>query len=201
MKLGGIILCGGKSSRMGRDKATLPFGNEVLLQRVVRIMMDVVSVRTLVIVAALDQVLPELPVGLTIVRDQRPERGPLEGLAAGLSAIASDVDAVYATSCDVPLLQPGFIRAVFDQLGDCEIAVPSDGQFFHPLAAVYRPRVLSVVKSLLAGDRLRPAFLFEEVLTAKIPVQKLREADPDLLSLINLNYPDDYEKAKTAAGV
>jgi molybdopterin-guanine dinucleotide biosynthesis protein A len=200
MKKGVIILCGGKSSRMGMDKATLPFGNEVMLQRVVRTMLDVVSPAEIVIVAASEQVLPELPAGVSIVHDQRPGRGPLEGLAAGLSVIPSCVDAVYVTSCDVPLLLPGFVLAIFDQLENCDIAVPADGQFFHPLAAVYRPTVLPVVRALLAADRLRPAYLFEEVTTAKIPLQSLRQADPNLQSLINLNRPEDYEAALVAAG-
>ena len=61
MRKGAIILCGGKSSRMGRDKATLPFGPELMLQRVVRLIGEVVSLENVVVVAAPNQLLPELP--------------------------------------------------------------------------------------------------------------------------------------------
>jgi molybdopterin-guanine dinucleotide biosynthesis protein A len=107
---------------------------------------------------------------------------------------------VYATSCDVPLLVPGFVAKMFELLGDFEIAVPRDGQFHHPLAAVYRPRVLAAVQRLLDENRLRPRFLFDEVGTAEIEVDRLRSVDPALSTLINLNHPDDYAAALLAAG-
>ncbi|MEQ1829124.1 MAG: molybdenum cofactor guanylyltransferase [Pirellula sp.] len=200
MKKGAIVLCGGKSSRMGRDKATLPFGPELMLQRVVRILSQVVDPGAVVIVAAPNQTLPDLPANAMVTRDERPGRGPLEGLAAGLRLIKSDVDAIYATSCDVPLIQPAFVSRMFERLDDSEIAVPFDGKFHHPLAAVYRPRVLSVVLRLLESDRLRPRFLFDEVQTVEIPVEELRAVDPNLATLMNLNQQEDYLAALAIAG-
>ena len=200
MKRGAIILCGGKSSRMGRDKATLPFGPEQMLQRVVRLLGEVVDLSTIVVVAAPAQSLPELPAGVSVAHDSRQERGPLEGLAAGLRSLAGRVDAVYATSCDVPLLVPGFVGRMFDLLGEHDIAVPRDGQHHHPLAAVYRPTVLAHVQKLLDADRLRPRFLFDEVHTREVPVDELRTVDPQLSTLENLNHPADYLSALAAAG-
>src|SRR5436309_2393107 len=84
---GGIILAGGKSSRMGLPKATLPFGPELMLQRVVRLLSAVVN--PIVVVAAPGQELPALPSDVLVTRDEREARGPLEGLFAGLSALAS----------------------------------------------------------------------------------------------------------------
>jgi molybdopterin-guanine dinucleotide biosynthesis protein A len=186
---------------MGRDKASLPFGDETMLQRVVRLLSTVVPVGRIVVVGAQDQVLPALPPEVTVARDHHSARGPLEGLAAGLRAMPRDVDAVYATSCDVPLLQPAFVEYLFGQLGDHNIAVPIDGEFHHPLAAVYRPSVLKTVEELLATDRLRPRFLFDEVATREIPVDLLRAVDPDLRTLANLNHLEEYEQARKAAGV
>ena len=68
MQHGAIILCGGKSSRMGRDKASLPFGPELMLQRVVRLLGEVVDPRKIVVVAAPGQSLPELPAGVTVAQ-------------------------------------------------------------------------------------------------------------------------------------
>src|SRR6188768_1820044 len=98
MRKGALILCGGKSSRMGRDKATLPFGPELMLQRVVRLLGEVVELGRIVLVAAPGQELPELPVGVTVAHDLRQERGPLEGLAAGFRSLAGRADAAYVTS-------------------------------------------------------------------------------------------------------
>lgn len=193
---------------MGRDKATLPFGPEVMLQRVVRLIGEAVPLENVIVVAAANQALPELPVGVQIVRDEREYRGPLAGLATGLRAVADragstelvEIDAVYATACDVPLLVPAFVDRMFTLLGDFDIAVPFDGQHHHPLAAVYRPLVLPHIQKLLDADRLRPRFLFDEVRTREIPVDDLRAVDPKLSTLENLNYEQDYLVALTAAG-
>lgn len=121
---GAIILCGGKSTRMGRDKAMLPFGpNEVMLQRVVRIVSEVVEPSRIVVVAAEGQALPALPEKVQIARDKRPERGPLEGLRAGLAAIGDRADAAYATSCDVPLLAPAFVERLFELMSDSLVVI------------------------------------------------------------------------------
>jgi molybdopterin-guanine dinucleotide biosynthesis protein A len=197
---GAIILCGGKSSRMGRDKATLPFGPEQMLQRVVRLVREVVEPANIVVVAAPDQELPMLPAAVAVARDLHKDRGPLEGLAAGLRQLAGRADAAYATACDVPLLKPAFVARMFELLGDHEIAVPRDGEHHHPLSAVYRVSVLLHVERLLSADRLRPRFLFDEVHTREVPVEYLRSVDPDLSTLKNLNYSVDYEAALSAAG-
>ncbi len=82
---GGIVLCGGKSTRMGTAKALLPFGPETMLQRVVRLLGTVVS--PIVAVAAVDQRCPSCRAGVIVTRDEREGRGPLEGLRAGLKAL------------------------------------------------------------------------------------------------------------------
>lgn len=193
MNVGGVVLCGGKSTRMGSPKALLPFGSETMLQRVVRLLGAVVS--PLVVVAAPAQDLPRLPTSVIVTRDEREGRGPLEGLRAGLKALPETVDAAYVTSCDVPLLVPGFVERMIDLLADHEIAVMEIGGFTHPLSAVYRRRTLPHVEALLAADRLRPAFLFEAVKTRRVQPSEMAVVDPQLLTLRNLNTPEDYEEA------
>jgi molybdopterin-guanine dinucleotide biosynthesis protein A len=191
-RVGGVVLCGGQSSRMGRPKAWLPFGGELMLPRVVRQLSEVVP--ELVVVAAPDQEVPPLPAGVTVVRDPERGRGPLQGLAAGLAALRG-VEAAYASSCDVPFLSPAFVRRMIELLGDHVIAVPDVGGYRHPLAAVYRVTVLSVVERLLSEDRLRPAFLFDQVPTRFVSESELSDADPGLKTLRNLNTPEEYEAA------
>jgi molybdenum cofactor guanylyltransferase len=198
VNVGGIILSGGKSSRMGWPKAELPFGPELMLQRVVRLLGSIVE--PLIVVAAAGQELPPLPPGVRVVRDRREGRGPLEGLDAGLAALQGEAEAAYATGCDVPLLVPAFVEQMLQQLGDYQVAVPVDDGFYHPLAAVYRLQVLGEIRTLLAADRLRPRFLFERVRTRRVPVEVLRAVDPDLLTLANVNTPADYTTAVRRAG-
>jgi len=193
ISVGGIVLCGGQSRRMGRPKAWLPFGNELLLPRVVRLLREVV--KPVVVVAAPDQDVPALPAEVQIVRDEEKGRGPLEGLAAGLHALAGRADAVYASSCDVPFLRPAFIRRMIELLGDEAIAVPKVGEFHHPLAAVYRLAVLEKVEELLQANRLRPFFLFEAVPTRVVEPNELADVDPEFQTLRNLNTPEEYEAA------
>jgi molybdopterin-guanine dinucleotide biosynthesis protein A len=196
---GGIVLCGGRSTRMGVAKATLPFGPETMLQRVVRLLGSTVS--PIVAVAAREQVLPALPHDVIVARDEREAKGPLEGLRAGLTALPVTVDAAYATSCDVPLLEPGFVERMLVLLGDHDIAVMEIDGFTHPLSAVYRRAVLPQVESLLAQDRLRPVFLFDAVRTRRVSPAEMREVDPDLRTLRNLNTREDYEAALQDAGL
>jgi molybdopterin-guanine dinucleotide biosynthesis protein A len=192
MKLGGIVLCGGRSRRMGREKAWLPFGSELSLQRVVRIVQE--SADPVVVVAAPSQQLPELPDEVEILRDSVEGRGPLQGIAAGLAALSGSADAAFVSSCDAPLLTSRFIRRMADLLGDRSIAVPSTDGHFHPLSAVYRVDALPTVEQLLAESRLRPAFLFDELPTRVVADDDLKQADPTLASIRNVNTPEEYER-------
>jgi molybdenum cofactor guanylyltransferase len=189
---GGIVLCGGKSTRMGTPKALLPFGVETMLQRVVRLLGEVVA--PIVAVAAVDQALPELPSDVIITRDEHEGRGPLEGLRAGLKALPPHVEAAYVTSCDVPLLVPAFVRQMLTLADGYDIAVMEIDGFPHPLSAVYRRTTLPQVEELLSANRLRPAFLFDAVKTRRVQPEEMT-ADPDLHTLQNLNTPEEYAKA------
>jgi len=178
---------------MGRPKAWLPFGAEVMLPRVVRLLGEAVD--PVAVVAALGQDVPPLPENIAIVRDEKEGRGPLQGLAAGLNALRGQVDAIYLSSCDAPFLRPAFVRRLIDLLGDAMICVPCVGGYHHPLAAVYRLEVADAVARLLAEHRLRPFFLFSAVPTRVVEAAELADVDPMFESLRNLNTPEEYEAA------
>jgi len=184
---------------MGSSKALLPFGDETMLQRVVRLLGTVAS--PLVVVAAADQVLPDLATSVRVTRDEREGRGPLEGLRAGLEALPNDVEIAYVTSCDVPLLVPAFVERMVDLLGDADIAVVEIDGFPHPLSAVYRRRTLPHVEALLDADRRRPVFLFDKVRTRRVQPEELISVDPQLSTLRNLNTQEDYREALSSAGL
>lgn len=199
MNAGGIVLCGGRSTRMGASKALLAFGTETMLQRVVRLLGTIVS--PIVVVAAPQQLLPALPPGVILARDEQEGRGPLEGLRAGLKALPANVEVAYVTSCDVPLLVPAFVLRMLELLGDCDVAVMETEGFTHPLSAAYRRSTLPHVEGLLARDRLRPAFLFDAVRTRRVRLEEMTAVDPQLLTLRNLNTRQDYLAALSVAGL
>jgi molybdopterin-guanine dinucleotide biosynthesis protein A len=198
VKAGGIVLCGGKSTRMGTSKALLPFGPETMLQRVVRLLSGVVS--PIVVVAAAGQPLPDLSADLIITRDEREGRGPLEGLRAGLEALPAQVEKAYITSCDVPLLVPAFVEQMLELSAGYDVAVMEIDGFAHPLSAIYSRKVLPHVEALLSENRLRPLFLFDLVNTRRVSPGEMT-SDPDLLTLRNLNTPQAYDEALRAANL
>jgi molybdenum cofactor guanylyltransferase len=199
----GIVLAGGRSSRMGSPKAALEWHGSTLLRRVVGIVARGVD-GPVVVVRAPGQPLPVLPDAVEVVEDAREGRGPLQGLAAGLAAVRDRAAAAYVSSTDVPLLHPRFIRRVLAALEpDVDVVLPHVGGFPHPLAAAYRTELVDAVERLIAEDRMRPAFLFEACRVRRLDEATLladpalAALDPGLDSVLNLNERSDYEDARS----
>lgn len=192
-QFGGVILCGGKSLRMGRPKWSLPIGAETFLQRTFRTLSEVVS--PIVIVAAQDQDVTSIPPGAILVRDEIPNSGPLAGIAAGIRELArcSSVEAAYVTSCDAPLVRPGFVREMIAYLGQHDLALPRDAVDYQPLAGVYRVSLADRIDQLLAENQRRTASLVQVCNTLAVGTEQLRKVDPNLDSLRNINTPEEYE--------
>src|SRR4051812_12789930 len=198
----GIVLAGGRSSRMGSPKAALEWHGSTLLRRVCGIVGRAVD-GPIVVVRAPGQALPALPDSIEVVEDAHEGRGPLQGLAAGLAAVRDDAPAAYVSSTDVPLLHPRFVTRVLAALGDdVDVALPEVGGYPQPLAAAYRTSLVDTVERLIAEDRMRPAFLFEACRVRRLDADALlgdpalAALDPDLDSVLNLNEPADYEAAR-----
>ena len=188
-KLGAIVLAGGRSRRMGAPKALLEWHGIPLLTRVTGILQRVAA--PVVVVHSAGQTLPPLPPGVELTVDGRPDRGPLEGIAAGMHAFGGRTEAAFVASTDVPFLHPGFVTGVAAALGCHDAVLPTSGGHNHPLAALYRISLLPAIEELLAANRLRPWFLFESVRTRMLAEDDLRETD----SLRNLNTAEEYGAA------
>jgi len=184
---------------MGLSKARLPFGPETMLQRVVRLLHTVVQPIT--VVTAPLQKLPDLTPKVLFARDEQEGLGPLEGLRAGLAVLQDHAEAAFAVGCDVPLLVPGLVSRLTDLLEHHDVVVTVQGEIHHPLVAVYRTSVLPKIEELLGENRFRPVFLYEHVDTRCVSVDELRDVDPQLQSLTNLNRPEDYLAALAQAGL
>lgn len=191
-----IVLCGGSSERMGRPKALLPFGDEALLVRVLRLASGVCGER--IVVAAEGQDLPELPAGVRVVRDAVSGEGPLAGLAAGLAACSSA--AAFCTPCDTPFLRPEFAAHLLAARGDAEGVRPVLDGRVQPLPAVYATILAERAGELIGAGRRRVLFLGEGRSVLDLPEIDWRRADPRATSFRNCNTPEEYAAALREAG-
>lgn len=188
---GAIILCGGQSRRMGFSKALLSFGKKTMIENAIDILGQIAS--EIVVVASPDQILPDLGSKIKIVRDPIAYQGPLTGMQSGLRRISDQIDSVFITATDSPLLKPELILHLSNQSGDFELVMPFDGKYYYPLTSVYKVKpVLEKVNQLIQEDRHRPFFLMEELHSKTIHVNDLKEFDPNLDSFRNINTPADY---------
>ncbi len=191
-KIGGIVLCGGKSTRMGECKAWLTIGSECALQRVVRIVSG--EVRPVVVAGRPGQELPPLPADVRVVHDAVTDAGPLAGIAAGLAALEGEVDAAFVCSCDHPLLRSGFIRAVAERSAGGRAVVPlCDGRRY-PLTAVYPLSARVIADEQLAHGNRRVTSFAERCDPVLIDADGLRDVDPSFDSLLNVNDPEQYDE-------
>ena len=198
----GIVLAGGRSSRMGTPKAALEWHGSTLLRRTVGILARVADGPVLV-VRAPGQALPGLPAQVGVVDDPREGLGPVQGLAAGLAAAAGLADVAFVCSTDLPFLHPAFVRRVLRAADDgADVGLPVARGYPQPLAAAYRTALAPVAERLVAQQRLRPAFLFEECAVTRLTEADLRRdpvlaaLDPELDSVLNVNEPGEYQAAR-----
>jgi molybdopterin-guanine dinucleotide biosynthesis protein A len=189
-----LVLCGGRSTRMGRDKASLPFGGDTLVTRVVEILRGVVP--DVVLVAREGQAVPD---GVAVVRDPAEGLGPLAAIAAGLASLRTD--RAFVAPCDVPLLVPALVRRLLEEAGTSLACVPRIEGRAMPVCAVYRREVAAVASALVAGGERRAQALLGHVETRYVEGEALRAVDPTLASFLDCDTPEAYEAALEAAGL
>lgn len=191
MSQAAIILAGGFSRRMGRDKASLPWNGKTLVEHVASVVEPLVD--EVVVVLREGQPLPA-PLPFPIARDPAEGHGPLAGLAAGLEAVSSG--RAFLTACDAPFLKPELVAKLLGLEGDAVVPVV-DGRWM-VTTAVYARALLPRARALIAAGRLRPRFLAEEA-GARL-VTDLRDVDPGLSSFRSCNTREEYEAALRDAG-
>ena len=199
----GIVLAGGRSSRMGTPKAALEWHGSTLLRRTAGIASRATD-GPVVVVRAQGQALPTLPAQVEVIDDPREGMGPIQGLAAGLAAIAGRAEIAFVCSTDMPFLHPAFVRRVLRAAAEgADVGLPIARGYPQPLAAAYRTTLAPVAERLVKEGRLRPAFLFDECVVTRLDEAALRAdpilaaLDPDLDSVVNINEPADYEAARS----
>jgi molybdenum cofactor guanylyltransferase len=201
-KAAGVVLAGGRSSRMGSPKAALEWHGSTLLWRTVAIVGRAAD-GPVVVVRAPGQELPALPPDTRVVDDPLEGQGPVQGIAAGLAALAGQAEVAFVSSTDMPFLHPAFVRRVLQAAMDgADVGLPLARGFRQPLAASYRTALAPAAQRLVQQARLKPAFLFEECNVAVLDEAALRAdpvlaaLDPELDSVLNVNEPADYRSAR-----
>jgi molybdopterin-guanine dinucleotide biosynthesis protein A len=196
-----LILAGGKSRRMGRDKTWLELGGAPLIAHVIRRLLPIASE---VVVSAdspgpVEQLERSLSIPLLAVRDQYPDAGPLAGLHAGLSAIRSAW--AFTVAADMPFVNVDLVRRMLDLSTNHDAVVPritppkSTQPELEPLHALYNITCLPAIEdSLRVGDRRMVSFL-PRVRVAYVGDRLVRQIDPNYLSFFNINTTEDLARA------
>ena len=199
--VGAVVLAGGRSSRMGTPKAWLEWHGSTLLRRTVGIVGRSVD-GTVVVVRAPGQELPPLPYSVEVVDDPVEGRGPLQGIASGLAALAGHADVAFVCSTDLPFLHPALVRAVLAGRGDADVALPVVDGHRQPLLAAYRTGLAERALTLIAQGRDRPALLLEGAQLRLLQEDdllasaRLRAVDPGLDSTRGVNDREAYDRAR-----
>jgi molybdopterin-guanine dinucleotide biosynthesis protein A len=192
-KAAAIILAGGKSTRLGRDKASEPLLGVPMVQRVINRFNGLVD--EYVVVRARGQVLPPIEApNLTVVEDLYPETGPLGGMYTGLRAARAEHGVVVA--CDMPLLQPRLIEELLRLAPGHDLVVPVSEEFPQPLCAVYSKACLEPIKRQLDAGSYKITVFFGNLEPLYMRPDDWRPFDPDGLSFQNLNREEDLKRAE-----
>ncbi|SRR5579875_994034 len=191
-----IILAGGRSSRMGRDKATLPLGGRTLVERVVAELRRAFS--PIIVVGAMPSeqspVIDEAAADIILVRDRVAGQGPVHALRRGLEAAGGDYG--FVASCDLPMLRAAVALKLCAMLGPHDAVIPRIGGRLQMLHAVYRGRCLGALAEMEDIGERRLHTIVERIDAQIVGESEMRAVDPKLESFINVNTPEDYARAR-----
>lgn len=192
MKAGAIILSGGKSSRMGKNKALLPFNDKTNIER---IRDELQSLFDDIILVTNDPESYEF-LNLKSVSDEFPGKGPLAGIHAGL--MASDYEENIVVACDMPFVSAELASTLVQGLKHYDAIIPVIGGKRHPLFAAYQKRIVPEIEACLKEDRLRVIHLLDKLNVRYLEETELQAYSDGSLEEIffNMNVPEEYEEAK-----
>ncbi|MFO0772101.1 MAG: molybdenum cofactor guanylyltransferase [Nitrospiraceae bacterium] len=190
----GVLIAGGKSRRMGRDKRFLAVSGRSLFDRTLDVLESVFKE----IIVVLAEPVPELDVrGFQVVYDAIPNCGSLGGLYTGLRS--TPLPRVFAVACDMPFLNPSLVRyfSKFDSSADIVVAELATG--VHPMHAVYSQKCRPLLEAMAQrGDlKIQRLFLEPDLLVRVVREAELAPLDPGLRSFQNINTPQDLALAES----
>ena len=194
----GLILCGGRSSRMGRDKAALRFGTETLLERTLRRMGAVAGP---VAVALPPGAAPPLPPDVLALPDRSAHEGPLVGLAEGFRRLQGLAERVLVMPVDMPFLDEPWLLRLAEGLARAPAVLYRYQGFANALTAGYRLTLLPKLERLIAEGKRRPIALSEGEPALILDVEPLWSAGAGPPPLMDVDTPEDYRDALRWEGI
>jgi len=182
----GVILAGGQSSRMGSNKALLPYRGGRFIESIQRHMSGLFDELLLVTNSPGQYAL----LGCRMVPDLYPGMGALAGLHAGL--YHSLTPHIFAVACDMPYLNDTLIRALLARRHQADVVIPESRDGLEPLHAVYGQGCLPAMEQALISGRRRLVSFFPHVRVHTFASQHVATIDSDFSSFSNINTPADY---------
>lgn len=192
-KVSAVVLAGGSSTRMGRNKALLKLGDKRMVQMIVETLQDLFDEVLLV---------TRTPSTFHMLDDVRfvmdaidtPEKNSLIGLYSGLLEAKNEY--IFIVPCDMPFLNRKLIQHMVETLDGEDAKVPMIGSHFEPLHALYRKTCLPFIESQIKNKHYKIADFYDHVLVRPVCETEIRRLDPGMNGFININTEAEYEKAK-----
>jgi molybdopterin-guanine dinucleotide biosynthesis protein A len=193
-RVAAAIIAGGRGTRLGGlDKSTLIVGGRSIAER----QLEVLRPRFARVIAVTGEPEPWRTLGVETVADRGPAgRGPLAGIDAALAALRDDEVAVVCVAADMPFLSGAALDRLRQIDPGAEAVVPRIDGHVEPLFARYGRPCAPIVAAALAAGRLKTAAFVEQLAVRWLTETELRAVDPELLTLANVNTPDDLAAAE-----
>lgn len=186
----GVILAGGKSRRMGRDKAFLPFGQGVLIERVIAVLQQVTD--DIILITNTPEQYRRF--GLPMFTDAIPDAGSLGGIYTGL--VHANTPYSLCLACDMPFVTSEFLHLLCHMAPEADVIIPRNAADSQPLCAVYSQACREPIRRCIDGGRLKITGFFDQVRVRVIEGADLARYDPHDVMFFNANTPQEYEQAQ-----
>ena len=184
----GVILSGGKNTRMGTNKAFLEIDGERLIDRTTRIFKDIFQE----VILSTNSPLDYLDHDGVIVADIIKGKGALGGIYTGL--FFASHDHAFVSACDMPFLNRNFIEYMVERTDNYDIVVPKLTEGFQPLHAIYSKQCLPAIKRVINQDKLKITGFYKGLKTLEITEDVMKSFDPEVKMFINVNTRSDLEQ-------
>ena len=194
----GIVLAGGMSRRLGRDKAVETIGGQSLISRVLDSLSHVAQELVVVVNNREREDDLPLPDSVVVAVDSYPDTGSLGGIFTGLSASSNQWGFVVA--CDMPFLNLELLKYLLSQRGGHDIVVPVIDHRPEPTHAAYSKVCLPAIETRLRANDLKIAKFFDDVRAKYVSQRNVEDLDPGGLSFFNVNTEEDLTRARMLAG-
>jgi molybdenum cofactor guanylyltransferase len=190
LNISGIILAGGKSQRMGEDKALIRIAGKPIIETIADLFHKLFK-ETLVVA---DRKQSYLYLRLAVHQDISPDQGALGGLYTGL--VRSSFLNSFVVACDMPCLNAGVINYLCREAGGYDVVVPRTEDGYQPLHALYSKRCIEPIRNILSEKKTRIVDFYPLVRVRVVEAREFFSIDPQMQSFININTPEELRRLK-----